>query len=214
MLSTAFPRVIGCLGKTKTDGESKSNLSLKVFWPRHLKYSFVVVVISIVVVLMLPLAYCLASNVCIDQGEKNQEDSWSGRRELEYLSPKQSFISSLNDCMFIALPEAQDKVFSTSDELIKLNAVTPLLFGSVTSLPASCLISASNFALRPTFRQFLLHNLAAPSYSSSPFLSNARMPCLKFLFRPLLVYGVSQIPHRVCSSFASDTISFCWALGF
>lgn len=65
-------------------------------------------------------------------------------RELEYLPPNQSFISFLNDCMFIALPEAQYKVFWTSDELIKLNAVTPLLSGSVTSLPAPCLISASN----------------------------------------------------------------------
>lgn len=135
-------------------------------------------------------------------------------RELEYLPPNQSFISFLNDCMFIALPEAQYKVFWTSDELIKLNAVTPLLSGSVTSLPAPCLISASNFALCPTVKQFFLCNLAAPSYLSSLFLANARMSCLKFLFRPLLVYGIVQIPRWVCSRFTSDTIGFCWALGF
>lgn len=116
--------------------------------------------------------------------------------------------------MFIVLSEAQYKVFWTSDELIKLNAVTPLLFGSVTRLPAPCLISASYFALRPTVMQFFLRNLAAPSYLSSLFLANARMSCLKFLFRPLLVYGVLQIPRWVCSSFTSDTIGFCWVLGF
>lgn len=116
--------------------------------------------------------------------------------------------------MFIALPEAPYEVFWTGDELIKLNAVTPLVFGSATSLPAPCLISVSNFALCPTVKQFFLHNLAAPSYLSSFFLANARMSSLKFLFKPLLVYGVVQIPHWVHSSFASDTIGFCQALGF
>lgn len=134
-------------------------------------------------------------------------------RELDYLPPNQFFISFLNDCMFITLPEAQYKVFWTSDELIKLNTVTSFLFGSVTSLPAPWLISASYFALCPTVKWFFLCNLAASSYLSSLFLANARMSCLKFLFRPLLVYGVMQIPHWVCSSFTSHTIGFCWALG-
>lgn len=180
-----------------------------MFWSRHLKY-------------VEFCCCCFNATGCLPccfqclhwpkKEETREKLEWE--RELEYLPPNQSFISSLNDCTFIALPEAQYKVFWTGNELIKLNAVTPLLFGSVTSLPAPCLISASCFALCPTVKQFFLHNLAAPSYLSSLFLANARMSCLKFLFRPLLVYGFVQIPHWVCSSFMSDTIGFYWALGF
>lgn len=158
------------------------------------------------------LLYCLHYLHWPRREETREKLEWE--REQEYLPPNQYFISSLNDCMFIALPEAQYKVFWTSDELIRLNTVTPLLSGSVTSLPAPCLISFSYFALCPTVKQFFLHNLAAPSCLSSLFLANARMSCLKFLFRPLLVYRIVQIPRWVCSSFTSDTIGFCWALGF
>lgn len=77
-----------------------------------------------------------------------------------------------------------------------------------TTLPNFCL------SLCSPSKQFFLHNLASPSYLSSFFLANARMSCLKFLFRPLLVYGIVQIPYCVCSNFALDTIGFCGALGF
>lgn len=182
-----------------------------MFWPKHLQYS--------------EFCYCCCgfnATTCLlccfqclhwpKRQETRGKLEWQS--ELEYLPSNQSFISSLNGCMFIALPKAPYKVFSTGDELIKLNAVTPSFFGSVTSLPAPCLISVSNFALCPTVKQFFLHNLAAPSYLSFFFLASARMSCLKFLFRPLLVYGVVQIPHWVRSSFASDTIGFCCVLGF
>lgn len=180
-----------------------------MFWPRHLKYSEFCCCCFNTTTCLLCCFQCLHWPKREETRGKLEQE-----RGLEYLPPNQSFISSLNDCMFITLPEAQYKVFWTGDELIKLNAVTPLLFGSVTSLPAPCLISAFYFALCPTVKRFFLRNLAAPSYLSSLFLANARTSCLKFLFRPLLVYGVLQIPHWVCSSSASDTIGFCWALGF
>lgn len=193
------------------DGESEAKISLKLFWLRQFKYS--------------EFCHCCCCfkatswfTCCFQCLHWPRREETGGKLEWErkqdYLSTNQTFISSLNDCMFIALPEAQYKVFWTSDELIKLNPVTFLLFGSVTSLPAPCLICVSYFALYPTVKQFFLRNLASSSYLSSLSLSNARTSCLKILFRPLLVYEVVQIPRWVCSCFTSDTIGLCWALGF
>lgn len=69
--------------------------------------SFVVVV---VVVLRLPLDLlcCFWSLPRPRREETGGKLEWE--RKQDYLSPNLTFISSLNDCMFIALPEAQYKV--------------------------------------------------------------------------------------------------------
>lgn len=65
----------------------------------------------------------------LTKDRRNRREAGVGEGAGVFTTQTQSFISSINDCMLIVLPEAQYKVFWTGDELIKLNAVTPLLLG-------------------------------------------------------------------------------------
>lgn len=67
--------------------------------------------VTVVVGLMLPPAYCAASNVCTDQKDKKQEGSWSGRASSSIYHPTNPLFPLLMVVCLLHCPRLRTKSF-------------------------------------------------------------------------------------------------------